>query len=156
MGAQHVFDIEVGSGRLHLIGRRRGDDGHGVPPGQMGLHQGAGLRVDQPGDLLVIQLFAHLPVGLLRYAPHELGVDRHHCGKAHVAQAEAGHGAHQFHQFPRCQVSPPDLLANEGRGRITCDERAVKVKNGGHAGAAGRGLDILQQLFCRRHGKLPG
>ena len=146
---------QVGRGRLHLVGSRRGNNGHCVSPGEVGFHQGAGFGVDQAGDLLVIQFLTQLPVGLFLYAPHELGVDSHHGREAEAAEAETGHGAQQLDEFLRRQVSPPDLLADKGGGGITGDDGAVEIEDCRDPRPAGRGFDILQQLFNCGHCKLP-
>ena len=76
--AQHMLNAQVCRGGLHLVGGGGGDDGHGMPPGLVRLHQRPGLRIHQPGNLLGIQLSADFVVGLLLGAPHELCVDGHH------------------------------------------------------------------------------
>ena len=155
VAAQDMFDAQVGRRRLDLVGRGGGNDGYRVSPGDMSRYQGARFGIDQACDLPGIELLAHVVVGALLDAAHELGVDGHQPGKAEVAKTETGHRRHYLCQLPRRQVAAPDLLPDEGGGGVAGDDGAVKIEYGGDFRASGCRLDVLQKFTNRSHGRSP-
>ena len=69
------------------------------------IDQGAGLGIDQTGNLLPEQLIAKLDVGLLLDAAQELRRHRHHPGKAEIAETEARHRIGKLEELANGKVA---------------------------------------------------
>ena len=147
-----MLNTQVGGRGGYLIRGGRGDNRHCVAPGDMRVYQRARFGVDQASNLLEVQFLCHFCVGTFVYAAHKLRVNRHQSREAEAAQAKARHGADYFHQLPGRDVAAPDLFPDKGCGGIAGNNGAVKIKDRGDLGAAGRRLNVFQKCLEGAHG----
>ena len=139
-----MLDIEIAGGCFDLVDRRGRDDGNRMALGAMGFNQRPRFRIDFPRDIFCVKLFAKFEIAFFGDALHEFRSAGHQPRKAHISGSILCHHVDRFDDFFGGHFPPFDFLPQHRGGRITSDDRAIKIEQGGDMRAFRSVQNVLQ------------
>ena len=142
--AQDMLNIKIARSRFDLVDRGRRDDSHRVTLGLMGADDLAGFGIDLAGDMLDVKLFPELAEAFLGHALHELCRPGHQPRKADAAHGVLAHHIGGLDNLLEAHFTALELFLEQRSGRVSGDDRAIEIKQGGNMRPAFGGLDLFQ------------